>query len=81
MPSTMTSLPFSDSFAHPGDPLPVHLERVAQRAAASIAPTARAEIRAIAFLAGLFHDLGKATPWFQAYLLHAGRRSALTPSC
>jgi CRISPR-associated endonuclease/helicase Cas3 len=75
---TMISSPFSETFAHPGDPLPAHLERVAQRAAASIAPSARAEIRAIAFLAGLFHDLGKATPWFQAYLLHGGRRSALT---
>lgn len=75
---TMTSSPFSETFAHPGDPLPVHLERVAQRAAASIAPTARTEISAIAFLAGLFHDLGKATPWFQAYLLRGGRRSALT---
>jgi CRISPR-associated endonuclease/helicase Cas3 len=79
MPSAPTSLPFSETFAHPGDPLPVHLERVAQRAAASIAPAARAEIRAIAFVAGLFHDIGKATPWFQAYLLHSGRRSALTP--
>ncbi|EGV32622.1 CRISPR-associated HD domain protein [Thiorhodococcus drewsii AZ1] len=78
MPSAPTSLPFSETFAHPGDPLPAHLERVAQRAEASIAPTARAEARAIAFVAGLFHDLGKATPWFQAYLLHAGRRSALT---
>lgn len=78
MPSAPTSLPFSETFAHPGDPLPLHLERVAQRAAASIAPTAHPAIRAIAFLAGLFHDLGKATPWFQAYLLQAGRRSVLS---
>jgi len=78
MPSTTPSSPFSETFAHPGDPLPVHLERVAQRAAASIAGTAHPAIRIIAFGAGLFHDLGKATPWFQAYLLHAGRRSALT---
>jgi CRISPR-associated endonuclease/helicase Cas3 len=78
MPSAPTSSPFSETFAHPGDSLPGHLERVAQRAVASIAPAARAEIRAIAFVAGLFHDLGKATPWFQTYMLHSGRRSALT---
>ncbi|HYN79300.1 MAG TPA: CRISPR-associated helicase Cas3' [Lamprocystis sp. (in: g-proteobacteria)] len=78
MPSAPTGLLFSDTFAHPDDPLPAHLERVAQRAAASIAPTARPEIRAIARVAGLFHDLGKATPWFQAYLLRGGRRSVLS---
>ncbi len=78
MPLILQPLPFSDTFAHPADPLPAHLERVAQRAAASIAPTAGADIRAIARVAGLFHDLGKATPWFQKYLLHDGKRSPLT---
>lgn len=78
MPSVPTPLPFSETFAHPDDPLPEHLERVAERAAASIAPTARAGIRELAFVVGLFHDLGKATPWFQDYLLRHGRRSALS---
>lgn len=76
--SAITVWRFSECEAHSGDPLPLHLERVAERAAASIAPGARAEIAAIAFVAGLFHDLGKATPWFQGYLNGTGRRSALS---
>ncbi|MBK8535362.1 MAG: CRISPR-associated helicase Cas3' [Candidatus Competibacteraceae bacterium] len=78
MASVPKPLLFSETFAHPKDPLPEHLERVAERAAASIAPTARIEISALAFLAGLFHDLGKATPWFQNYLFQRGPRSALS---
>ena len=69
---------FSDCYAHPGDSLPLHLERVAARAGASVAPTAWPAIRAIARVGGLLHDSGKATPWFQAYLLQQGPRSALT---
>lgn len=75
----MKPLPFSETCAHPKDLLPLHLERVAQRAAVSIAPVARPEIRVIAFLAGLFHDIGKATPYFQDYLLKTHRKTALTP--
>ena len=75
----MRPLPFSSTYAHPDDLLPLHLERVAQRASASIAPSARSEVRLIAFLAGLFHDIGKATPYFQDYLLRTGRRTRLTP--
>lgn len=73
-----TVWPFSECEAHPGDALAAHLERVAERAALSIATGARPEIAAIAFVAGLFHDLGKATPWFQRYLRGTGRRSALS---
>lgn len=75
----MKPLPFSDTWAHPGDPLPLHLERVAERALATLAFSARPQVREVAFLAGLFHDIGKATPWFQDYLLRTQRRSALTP--
>lgn len=78
MSSVPIPLLFSETFAHPNDPLPEHLERVAERAAASIAPTARVEARAVAFMAGLFHDLGKATPWFQDYLFQRGPRSVLS---
>ena len=80
MSSVPTPLPFSETFAHPDDPLPEHLERVAERAAASIAPTARAGIRELAFVVGLFHDLGKATPWFQDYLLQPRPALGAQPS-
>ena len=74
----MKPLLFSNTLAHPNDPLPIHLERVAQRAAASIAPSARREAHLIAFLAGLFHDIGKATPFFQAYLAGKAKKGLLS---
>lgn len=74
----MKPWPFSETFAHPGDPLPTHLQRVAERAASSIAPAARREIRTIAFLAGLFHDIGKATPFFRERLLGDRPKSEIT---
>lgn len=69
----MKPLPFSDTYAHPGDPLPEHLRRVAERAVSCMAPNAHPGVRTIAFLAGLFHDLGKATTFFQDYLFSRGK--------
>jgi len=70
--------PFSESLAHPGDPLPLHLLRVAEQASGSLGAGARPEARLVAYLAGLFHDLGKATAHFQQYL-HTERRTRFTP--
>jgi CRISPR-associated endonuclease/helicase Cas3 len=74
----MRPLPFSDAYAHPGDPLPKHLLRVAERAASCVAPSAHPVARTIAFLAGLFHDIGKATPFFQDYLFHRRKKGEIT---
>jgi CRISPR-associated endonuclease/helicase Cas3 len=74
----MKPLPFSRTLAHPpNDLLAHHLERVAIRAYEAIAPSAQAETRLIALLAGLFHDIGKATFYFQHYLT-TQKRTALT---
>ena len=68
---------FADTMAHPNDPLPKHLERVAERAADSVS-AAVSEVTTLAWHNGLFHDIGKATPWFQRYLIGNGKRSALS---
>ena len=73
----MKLLPFSQTLAHPNDSLPEHLWRVADRAGNLIAP--KSELGLIAFVAGLFHDIGKATPYFQDYLLRTKRRTQYTP--
>jgi CRISPR-associated endonuclease/helicase Cas3 len=75
----MKPLPFSQTLAHLNDPLPEHLWRVAERARNAIAPSAQSELGLIAFVAGLFHDIGKATPYFQAYLLKTKRKTQYTP--
>ncbi|NJO17950.1 MAG: CRISPR-associated helicase Cas3' [Thioploca sp.] len=74
----MKPLPFFQTLARPDDLLYRHLERVALKAKETIAPVARSEVRLMAFLAGLFHDLGKATAYFQKYL-QTHQKTALTP--
>ncbi len=75
----MKPLPFSQTLAHPNDPLSKHLLRVAERALDSIAPTANPDVRLIAFLAGLFHDMGKASYYFQIQRLQKNKKNKLTP--
>ncbi|MEA3547904.1 MAG: CRISPR-associated helicase Cas3' [Thermodesulfobacteriota bacterium] len=68
----MNMLPFSETYAHPGDPLSYHLERVAREAKRSLAGTSR-HLQLQAVLAGLCHDLGKATWYFQEWRLKQNR--------
>ncbi|OQW91172.1 MAG: hypothetical protein BWK79_17575, partial [Beggiatoa sp. IS2] len=60
----MKLLPFSETLAHPGDSLPEHLLRVARQATDSIANGIQSA-KEIALIAGLFHDIGKASHYFQ----------------
>ena len=73
----MKPFSFCETRAHENDPLPLHLEHVADGAANSVS-SATSEIRIIAFVAGLFHDIGKATPFFQVDRLKKQRRTKLT---
>ena len=73
----MKPLPFFETFAHPNDLLCNHLERVGQLTADNVASLS-IEVRMTAVLSGLFHDIGKATRYFQEYLLHGGKKSSFT---
>lgn len=74
----MPPLRFSETLAHSGDPLYLHLERVSRRGANSLAGAVAPEAGIIARVSGLFHDVGKATPFFQEYL-ETKKRTGLTP--
>lgn len=74
----MTPFPFSETEAHPGDPLPAHLERVGERAANNLSSCSD-EVCLMARISGLFHDIGKSTRFFQDYMLRTKRRTSLTP--
>ena len=64
----------SQVFSHPGVPLGAHLEGVgeaAKRFALEVPlnlPFPQEVLGEIAWLMGLYHDIGKATPFFQEYL-------------
>ncbi len=73
----MKVLPFSETLAHQEDPLTNHLERVARQTVSTLRPAAKF-LRLQAVLAGLCHDLGKATWYFQQWRLIEDRQEALT---
>lgn len=73
----MKPLPFSETFAHPGDPLYRHLQCVSNNSADAVID-AVPEVRIIAFTAGLFHDVGKGTRFFQLDRLKKGKKNRLT---
>lgn len=64
-------------FSHPGKPLIEHLKEVAQtckqvmneRVWLQHSPVGQQTMETVAYLCGSFHDLGKATRYFQYYLL------------
>jgi CRISPR-associated endonuclease/helicase Cas3 len=65
------------AFSHPGKPLVYHLNEVAQSCKRIMSerhwlqnsPVSQEIMRDVAYLCGSFHDLGKATTFFQHYLL------------
>lgn len=69
--------PFYECLAHEGDPLHKHLLRVAESAKTAVADAGE-DIRDIAFLSGLLHDVGKATPYFQIERLQKKKKNRLT---
>lgn len=69
--------PFYECLAHEGDPLPKHLLRVAESAETAVADAGE-DVRNTAFLSGLLHDLGKATPYFQIERLRKKKKNRLT---
>lgn len=64
----------SEIFSHPGVPLQIHLERVGETAykfakeSKLNLPFPQEVLADVARLLGLYHDIGKATPFFQEYL-------------
>lgn len=74
----MKLLPFSTTLAHPPhDLLSEHLLRVAQQAQNSIANGVQ-RAKEMAFISGLFHDIGKATYYFQVDRLKNNKKCDLT---
>lgn len=71
-------VPLAEALAHQNDPLGAHLERVAAGAREMLLPASDPELHKLAWLAGLCHDIAKATGWFQAYLRRAAPRSPET---
>ena len=73
----MKPFPFYKCLAHENDPLPEHLLRVAHEAVSSVSE-ADGELVQVAFLAGLLHDIGKATYYFQQDRLVKKRKNSKT---
>lgn len=66
------------SISHPGVPLINHLRAVADKCrhtiiSLSLPATYKTILSDLAFICGAFHDLGKATVYFQTYILSEGK--------
>jgi CRISPR-associated endonuclease/helicase Cas3 len=70
----MSSLYYNEVWSHPNKPLREHLEKVAEITKCSIEdlplnlPVEKTILSEILYYLGLYHDIGKATPFFQEYL-------------